>query len=126
MDDNFFHNLDQLFKSWNRDNCFMFEDRGDRAMLAHRERPYMGIPQTFHGKRGKRKIKSLSVRDILDCVARGFVQAQCECGCGKVHAEKMVDSIGYSIEKMMGVFPKPPKCKECDGDCDECEEDLGQ
>ena len=38
-----------------------------------RERPYNGQPHTYDGERGKTKITGLTMRDLADCVAQGFL-----------------------------------------------------
>jgi len=40
-----------------------------------RKRPYNGQEHTDEGKRGKTKIKGLTMRDISDCIVQGFLAA---------------------------------------------------
>ena len=40
-----------------------------------RSRPYNGQPHTDFGERGKTLVKGLTMRDISDCIAQGFLAA---------------------------------------------------
>ena len=40
-----------------------------------RNRPYNGQPHTDFGERGKTLVKGLTMRDISDCIAQGFLAA---------------------------------------------------
>lgn len=100
-----------------RDNSLLFEDRGDKAMMAHRERPYLGQLHTDHGERGKTEVKGLTMRDIADCIARGFAQAVRPEDKWTFSEEAMVQCAMVNVEKMMGIFPNVPPLEEV--------EDLG-
>lgn len=124
MDDGDFRShLERLFREWSSDNHFLFAVRTDAAMMAHRERPYLGQPQTVHGKRGKRKVKGLSMRDVGDAIARAWAQSAAPNAAGfQVDLEALVQNTVCNLEKMMGIFPNVDKIQECDGDCENCEE----
>jgi hypothetical protein len=38
-----------------------------------RDRPYIGQPHTVHGVRGKQGVFGLTMRDLMDCMIRGYV-----------------------------------------------------
>lgn len=115
--------LKQAFEDFQRDNHFIFEDRGDLATLFHTERPYLGQPQTVHGKRGKRKLRGLSMRDVGDAIARAWAQsARSNANGFQVDLEALIQNTTMNLEKLMGIFPNVDKIQECDGDCGNCKE----
>ncbi len=93
-----------------RNNSYLFEERTDKAMIAHRERPYNGQPWTSFGERGKTLIKGLTKRDIGDCIARAFIQSiPPEEGIDGMGWTALIQNTGCNIEKMMGIYPNLPK-----------------
>lgn len=96
--------LNELFL----DHSFIFEDRGDTAMMAHRERPYLGQPQTDHGERGKTEVKGLTMRDVGDCIARGFAESLTEGDEWDFDEHAMIQNATCNVEKMMGIYPNIP------------------
>jgi hypothetical protein len=51
-------------------------DIGKKNVLATRDRPYDGQPQTAMGGRGKTLAQGLTMRDISDCFVKGLLLAQ--------------------------------------------------
>jgi hypothetical protein len=51
-------------------------DIGKENVLATRDRPYDGQPQTGQGERGKTLVTGLTMRDISDCFVKGLLLAQ--------------------------------------------------
>lgn len=62
-DENFRENLE--FNLWSTQSSSDY--RNDR------ERPYNGQPWTDDGKRGETKVEGLTMRDIKDCIIKGFL-----------------------------------------------------
>lgn len=81
-------------------------------MMAHRERPYLGQPHTGWGERGRTKVEGLTMRDIGDCIARGFAEAVRENDKWTFNETCVVQNAMCNIEKMMGIFPNVGKLKE--------------
>ena len=95
--------------------------QGDSAFRMDRERPYNGQPHTDSGKRGKAFVEGLTMRDVSDCIVRGFLDA------GGIETENPVHDDIYKIdgesldpgaviqnalcwvEKYMGIYPNVPK-----------------
>ena len=92
-----------------RDNSSRFDRGTDAAMMAHRERPYLGQPHTHHGKRGRAEVRGLTVRDIADCIARGFGESTGPDGDWSISWEAVIQNSVVNIEKMMGTFPNIKK-----------------
>ena len=40
-----------------------------------RERPYSGQIHTHNGERGQAKVRTLTVRDVTDCIYQGFLKS---------------------------------------------------
>ncbi len=91
-----------------RDHRLVFEDRGDVAFQAHRERPYLGQAQTVHGERGKCLVKGVSMRDVADCIARGFAEALAPGDGWDFDQHAMVQNAMANVEKAMGIYPNVP------------------
>jgi hypothetical protein len=91
-----------------------------------RGRPYNGQPHTDQGERGKTLVEGLTMRDICDCFVMGWLDAsmqhdKIERGTWRyqdVYKDCSVDPIAVKqnmachIERMMGVFPNVPTCKQ--------------
>lgn len=99
------------------------EVQGDSAFRMDRERPYNGQSHTDQGERGKTLVEGLTMRDISDCIVRGFLEA------GGIQTENPIRDDIYKIdkeldfgavikrsicwiEKYMGIFPNAPELKE--------------
>jgi len=106
---NFFESKE--FKQFIFDHSLIFEDRTDLAMQVHRERPYTGQSHTDFGSRGKTEVKGLTMRDVTDCIARGFAQALRPGDKWDFDEHAMVQNALCNIEKMMGIFPNIPEVK---------------
>ncbi len=96
------------------------EIQGSSALSLERDRPYDGQPHTDQGERGKQIVNGLTMRDIADCIVRGFLD------CGGIHREVPIRDDIYSInlddvdpgaviqnamchiERYMGIFPNLP------------------
>jgi len=90
------------------DNNYIFEDMGDLPLELRRRRPYSGQSHTDHGKRGETVVSGLTMRDIGDCIARGFAQAKDPDRDDRDFSDGAVIQNGMvNIEKMMGIYPKP-------------------
>ncbi|MEN6550015.1 MAG: hypothetical protein ABFE07_28570 [Armatimonadia bacterium] len=110
--------LKQAYEDYLRDNHFIFQDRGDVAMVFHTERPYLGQPQTVHGKRGRSRVCGLTMRDVGDAIARAWAQSACpnkQTGY-VVDLEALVQNTVVNLEKLMGIFPNVPQLDERKGD----------
>ena len=100
----------------------MAEAQGDSAFRMDRNRPYNGQPHTDSGERGKTEIKGITMRDMSDCIVKGFLLA------AGLPIEKCIHDDIYKIdmdidpgaviqnalveaEKMMGIYPNIPKLK---------------
>ena len=103
----------------------IFELQGSSGLSLERNRPYDGQPHTDQGERGKQIVKGLTMRDIADCIVRGFLT------CGHIDREVPIHDDIYTIdlndidpgaviknaichiERYMGIFPNlPPKLQE--------------
>lgn len=100
------------------------EIQGSGALSLDRNRPYDGQPHTDGGERGKQLVNGLTMRDIADCIVRGFLD------CGGIHREVPIHDDIYTIdlnnidpgaviqnavchiERYMGIFPNLPKPQE--------------
>jgi len=49
--------------------------QGSTAYQNNRGRPYNGQSHTVNGKRGETEIHGLTMRDVSDCIAQGFLAA---------------------------------------------------
>ena len=94
--------------------------QGDSAFRMDRDRPYNGQPHTDCGERGKTLVEGLTMRDISDCIVKGFLDAggietdnpirddvyklDCDFDPGAVIQNSLCH-----VEKMMGIFPNIPK-----------------
>jgi len=89
-----------------------------------RERPYDGQPHTDFGERGKQLVEGLTMRDISDCICKGwFVAAGQQDNVdaelwrynelykieGDLDPMAVIQNATCEIEKMMGIFPNIPK-----------------
>lgn len=73
---------DLAFNIWSMQSCTDF--RNDR------ERPYDGQPWTDQGERGKQEVKGLTMRDICDCLVKGFLLSS---------VDDEQDVIDYALDK---------------------------
>lgn len=103
-----------------------FEIQGSSGLSLDRKRPYDGQPHTSQGERGKKSVEGLTMRDIADCIVRGFLT------CGGIERKLPIHDDIYSIdlsnidpgaviqnamcnvEKMMGIYPNIKKLKFSD------------
>ena len=93
--------------------------QGDTAFSMDRDRPYNGQSHTDAGERGKTMVEGLTMRDVADCIVRGFLDA------GGIETEAPIWDDVYKIdedldpqavvqctmcwvEKYMGIFPNIP------------------
>ena len=93
--------------------------QGSSAYSLERHRPYDGQPHTDQGQRGKTEVRGLTMRDVADCMVRGFLDA-----AGKRREYPIRDDL-YTIEedldygaviqcamcwveKYMGIYPNVP------------------
>ncbi len=98
-----------------------------------RKRAYNGQIHTVYGKRGKTKVKGLTMRDICDCYIRGLLisapnvssKISMEAMKGeradldendlygfdlnKIDAVAIMQNMMCEVEKMMGIYPNVPK-----------------
>lgn len=98
-----------------------------------RNREYGGQSHTDHGKRGKQKVKGLTMRDIRDCYVRAVLLSaghiapklydealkgeDAKLGGGdlygfdldKLDPIAIAQNLTCEIERMMGIFPNIPK-----------------
>lgn len=102
--------------------------RQDNARTLRRDRPYSGQPQTFQGERGRflvNELQGVTVRDIADAIARGFIAASGVPQALELDHEHYTFADVYSaaapfqhidplavvqnacivLEKMLGVYP---------------------
>ena len=97
--------------------------QGDSAFRMDRERPYNGQPHTDDGKRGKTIVEGLTMRDISDCIVKGFLDAGGIQSENPLHDDlyKINEELDYGaviqcsmcwVEKYMGIFPNVPELKE--------------
>ena len=110
-------------KDFNHELEKAFADtQGDSAFRMDRERPYNGQPHTHNGERGRTTVTGLTIRDIADCIVRGFLDS------GGIRSENPMPEDVYKIdtnldpivtvqctvcwiEKYMGIYPNVPKLK---------------
>ena len=111
MEEDFNHMLEKAFA----------DIQGDSAFRMDRERPYNGQMHTDQGERGKTLVEGLTMRDIADCMVRGFLDA------GGIDTENPIRDDIYKIdetkldpgaviqcsmcwiEKYMGIYPNVPE-----------------
>jgi len=99
-----------------------FDSQGSTGYSLDRDRLYDGQPHTDSGIRGKTEVKGLTMRDVKDCMVRGFLDA---AGMGdkkypvtddvyQIDLEKL-DPVAVMqnavcwIEKYMGIYPNVPE-----------------
>ncbi len=102
------------------------EIQGSSGFSLDKDRAYDGQPTTHNGERGKEPIKGLTVRDIADCIVRGFLESAGIYDKHPLHDDifkinmtelspgAVIQSTVCNIEKMMGIFPNIPKRGEDD------------
>jgi hypothetical protein len=119
-------NLEELHKELR----FAFKEiQGSSAFSLDRDRPYDGRPHTGCGTRGKTLVSGLTMRDVSDCIVRGFLAASAldrrEAGIpehenpclddiyqidlAKIDPGAVIQCAMCEVEKMMGIFPNVPK-----------------
>ena len=94
--------------------------QGSTAYSMDRDRPYDGQSHTGSGQRGKTLVGGLTMRDVADCIVKGFL------ACGGIDRERpiyddvysidlsdidpiaVVQNAMWEIEKMMGIYPNLP------------------
>ena len=97
--------------------------QGDSAFRMDRERPYNGQIHTDNGDRGKTIIEGLTMRDMTDCIVRGFLDAGGLQSENPLHDDiyKIEEDLDYGaviqntmcwVEKYMSIFPNIPKLRE--------------
>lgn len=97
------------------------ETQGSSALSLDKDRPYDAQPHTGQGIRGKTIVHGLTMRDISDCMVRGFLDAagiEREC---PIHDDiytitlpdldpgAVIKNALCHVEKMMGIYPNIPK-----------------
>jgi hypothetical protein len=113
--------------AFHRELCFAFKEiQGASAFSLDRNRPYDGQPHTDCGIRGKTIVSGLTMRDVADCIVRGFLAASiCEAGIperenpcrddiyqidlAKISPGAVIQCSICEVEKMMGIYPNVPK-----------------
>jgi hypothetical protein len=101
------------------------EIQGSSAYSLERNRPYDGQSHTDQGTRGKTAVAGLTMRDIADCMVRGFLDA---AGIQRENPIRddlytIEEELDYGaviqcamcwIEKYMGIYPNVPElhCEE--------------
>ena len=95
----------------------MYDIQGSTAYSMERDRPYDGQDYTDNGIRGKTLVEGLTMRDVADCIVKGFLEAGGvvrDCPIWEDLYEMDMDSVDplegiqngmCNIEKMMGIFP---------------------
>ena len=101
-----------------------YEIQGSSGLSLDRSRPYDGQAHTDNGERGKQLVEGLTMRDVADCIVRGFLD------CGGIDRECPIHDDIYSldldnidpgaviqnacchIERYMGIFPNVPELTE--------------
>jgi len=103
----------------------MSDCQGSSAYSLDRDRPYDGQAHTDAGGRGKTLVESLTMRDIADCMVRGFLDA------AGIHRKNPILDDLYTIpdlddldpgaiiqnatcwiERYMGIFPNLSRAEE--------------
>lgn len=119
--------LDMASEDFKKELDFIFNSTGGSSDYRNdRKRPYNGQPHTDQGKRGKTKVKGLTMRDVMDCFVMGYLGAnnmseKVENGSWRYNdvyksndfeADPIAIGQGLmvNIEKMMGIFPNIPAC----------------
>lgn len=109
---------------FNKELEFAFKEiQGSSGWSMDRNRPYDGQPHTDNGERGKTIVEGLTMRDIADCIVRGFLAAggiqkenpihddlyllDCQFSPGAVIRNAMCE-----VEKMMGIYPNVKREEE--------------
>jgi hypothetical protein len=99
----------------------MAEVQGASALSLDRNRPYDGQPHTDQGERGKTLVAGLSMRDVSDCIVRGFLDAAgierevpihddiYNVELGEIDPGAVIQSAMCHVERMMGIFPNVPQ-----------------
>jgi len=98
------------------------ELQGDSAFRMDRDRPYNGQPHTDNGERGKTLVDGLSMRDISDCMVRGFLDASGIQIENPIHDDiykidelpdigAVIQNTMCWVEKYMGIYPNVPELK---------------
>lgn len=93
-------------------------------------RPYDGQSHTDDGERGKTRVEGLTMRDVRDCILKGFLLAsgdeelnrRADSGAWSINdvykVSGDIDFIAVSqnamceVERMMGIFPNVPPLEE--------------
>jgi hypothetical protein len=91
--------------SLDRLDALLFDEQGC-PQVKDRDRPYLGQAHTDEGERGKTLVKGLTMRDVSDCIRRGFALATTEHD--SVDPVAVAQNACCEIEKMMGIFPNLP------------------
>lgn len=118
------------------------EIQGSSAYSLERDRPYDAQPHTSQGERGKRMVEGLTMRDIADCMVRGFLYSAdpdqglhdiempirddlYKVDLSKVDPGAVIQNTTCWIEKYMGIFPNVPKAQRSDDECQGCHHPRG-
>ena len=100
-----------------------FEIQGASGYSLDKDRPYDGQPHTDNGKRGETVVKGLTMRDISDCIVRGFLDAggikkdlpvhddiyNIDLHC--IDSGAVIQTALCYVEKTMGIYPNIPELK---------------
>ena len=100
----------------------MADCQGSSAYSLDRDRPYDGQTHTVSGERGKALVEGLTMRDVADCIVRGFLDA------AGIHRKNpirddlfaipdlddldpvaIIQNTACWIERYMGIYPNVPK-----------------
>ena len=94
--------------------------QGTSAFSLERDRPYDGQPHTDRGKRGQEIVKGLTMRDVSDCIVRGFLDAAGHQSDFPIHDDMykldlnevdpgtVIQNAMCHVERMMGIYPNVP------------------
>lgn len=102
----------------NQELEFAFKEiQGSTGFSMDRNRPYDGQPHTHSGERGQTKVEGLTMRDVADCVVKGFLNASGLEIKDPIHDDiykielddidpgAVIQNMVCHIERMMGIFP---------------------
>ncbi len=101
------------------------ETSGSTAYDMARNRPYDGQPHTDSGKRGETAVEGLTMRDVADCIVRGFLAAggserenpiwdDVYTITGDLDYIAVVQNTMCWVERYMGIYPNVPELKHLD------------
>lgn len=95
----------------------MVDAQGSSALSLERDRPYDGQPHTDQGKRGQQIVVGLTMRDVADCMVRGFLDAAgverevpihddlYNIDLNEIDPGAVIQNAVCWVERYMGIFP---------------------